>query len=207
MTSIYHITHIQNLRSIIAQAGLCCDTLTAERALGPIGIAHAHIKERRARRDVPGAMGGTLADYVPFYFAPRSPMLYAIHRGFVVGYNGGQQQVVHLVASAEQVVAKRLPFAFTDGHAEMLISQFFSNLADLTQVDWQIMQATYWNDTQEDGDRKRRRQAEFLTHRFFPWPLITEIGVMTPGVAQDVQTILRDAAHQPHVTVRRHWYY
>ena len=134
-------------------------------------------------------------------------MLYAIWRGAVQGYRGGQLNVAHLVASVEQVAEERLQFAFTDGHADMAFSQFFADLAALDQVDWQIMGATYWNDTQEDGDRSRRRQAEFLVHRFFPWTLITEIGVMTQGVAQAVQGMLQNAAHQPHVTVRRRWYY
>lgn len=77
MTDIYHITHISNLPSIIQHGGLYCDNLIPQRNLHPQGIAHQHIKERRARRIVNVAAGGTLADYVPFYFAPRSPMLYA----------------------------------------------------------------------------------------------------------------------------------
>ena len=29
----------------------------------------------------------------------------------------------------------------------------------------------------EDNDRKRKRQAEFLVHKFFPWQLVTEKGI------------------------------
>jgi hypothetical protein len=63
------------------------------------------------------------------------------------------------------------------------------------------MQETYRYDTTEDGDRKRRRQAEFLVHRFFPWTLVDEIGVMTRQMAHDVQQILQTSAHRPQVTV------
>lgn len=90
MTPIYHITHGRNLAAIIAAGGLWCDAQIAARGLTPLGIAHQHIKERRKQRIVPCAAGGTLADYVPFYFAPRSPMLYAIHSGYVERYDGGQ---------------------------------------------------------------------------------------------------------------------
>ena len=207
MTPIYHITHIRNLVSIIRQGGLCCDTLTAERALNPVGIAHSHIKERRARRRVLAGPGGTLADYVPFYFAPRSPMLYTIDRGNVVGYTEGQHPIVHLVASAERIAQERLLYAFTDGHADMALSQFFDDLQALDHVDWQVMQEIFWNDTVEDGDRKRRRQAEFLVHHFFPWTLIDEIGVMTRQMAHDVQQILQTSAHRPQVAVYQPWYY
>lgn len=207
MTPIYHITHLDNLPAILEQGGLWCDRESAQRGLLKVGIAHAHIKERRARRKVPVAAGGTLADYVPFYFAPRSPMLYAVHRGQVVDYRGGQSAVVHLVATAESVAASETPFGFTDGHADMALSRFFSDLADLKNVDWKMMRETYWNDTEADGDRKRRRQAEFLMHRFFPWPLVTEIGVINKAVAEKVTHALGKASHQPVVSVKSGWYY
>ena len=207
MTPIYHITHIENLPTILAQAGLWCDRESARRGLIKIGIAHAHIKERRAKRVVPAGPGGTLADYVPFYFAPRSPMLFAIHRNQVAGYLGGQSAVVHLVSTAENVQAGGKAFVFTDGHADMAISSYFSDLANLTRVDWKIMKETYWNDTPSDGDRKRRRQAEFLTHEFFPWNLFGEIGVINQGMADRVNSLLAGTPNVPVVSVRRGWYY
>jgi hypothetical protein len=33
----------------------------------------------------------------------------------------------------------------------------------------------YWRNTDEDGDRKRRRAAEFLVYNFFPFSLVTGI--------------------------------
>ena len=79
-TPIFHITHVENLASIIREGGLRCDREAAERGLAEVGIAHQHIKDRRAGRRVPLPPGGTLDDYVPFYFAPRSPMLYSSFR-------------------------------------------------------------------------------------------------------------------------------
>lgn len=207
MTPIYHITHGRNLAAIIAAGGLWCDAQIAARGLTPLGIAHQHIKERRRRRVVPCAAGGTLADYVPFYFAPRSPMLYAIHSGHVEGYDGGQAGVLHLVAEAETVAESGCVWAFTEGHAEIALTKFFTDLDFLSAVDWAIMKEIYWHDTDEDGDRKRRRQAEFLVHQFCAWELITEIGVINRQVADRVRAILEPAAHQPAVTVRRNWYY
>ena len=204
---IYHITHIRNLASILREGGLWCDREAGERGLVSTSIAHQHIKQRRAQRHVPCGPGGTLADYVPFYFAPRSPMLYAIHRGNVEGYTEGQEPILHLVSSVQTVVQAGLSFVFTDGHAEMAISRFFTNLEDLQEVDWKIMRARYWYDTFEDGDRKRRRQAEFLVHNFFPWELVHEIGVYNRKIAQQVETLIKQANHRPIIIVRRFWYY
>lgn len=207
MTLIYHITHVANLPAVLAQDGLWCDRESAQQGLAAVGIAHAHIKERRANRVVRLGPGGTLADYVPLYFAPRSPMLYAIHRNQVAGYRGGQADIVHLVSSAETVQAAGLPFVFTDGHADMEISSFFTNLNDLNHLDWRLMDSKYWHDTSSDGDRKRRRQAEFLVHRFFPWSLVTEVGVINRTAAERVHAALPGAAHVPVVSVHRDWYY
>ena len=208
MTPIYHITHVANLAGIIADGGLWCDRLQAVRAAGAVSIAHQHIKERRAKRQVPVAAGGTLADYVPFYFAPRSPMLFTIHRGNVQGYTEGQRPIVHLLSTVETAVALNKAWAFTDGHAEMAISQFFADLEQLSEVvDWTIMRSQYWNDTADDNDRKRRRQAEFLVHEFFDWHAISRISVHDNAVQRQVEMVLPNIDHGPEVVVEPGWYY
>lgn len=207
MPAIYHITHIHNLPLILQHGGLWCDNEKVKRQLNPVGIAHEHIKRRRAARLVPVSRGGVLADYVPFYFAPRSPMLYSITRGQVEGYREGQSPVLHLTSSIERVAESELPFTFTNGHAEMLTSRFYEDLADLDKVDWRIMREWYWNDTPEDGTRKWRRQAEFLVHNNFPLTLFDEIGVISGQKAEEVKQILAAEGHQIKVTVRSNWYY
>ena len=170
-------------------------------------IGMRHIKERRARKIIPIVPGGTLADYVPLYFAPRSPMLYAIHKGFVESYREGEEAVLHLVISVEQVLSKKIPYVFTDGHAEIAISRFYNDTGDLNKIDWEIMKAAYWNDTEQDNDRSRRRQAEFLVHRFCPWNLIEQIGVINNKMADSGNDILSSFEKYPEVMVQKKWYY
>jgi len=207
MTDIYHITHIRNLPNIIKDGGLWCDHVVSQRNLAHISIAHQHIKDRRAQKSVPIPPNGVVADYVPFYFAPRSPMLYSISRGGVAGYQGGQSDVLHLVSSAEAVQQSELTFVFTDGHAEMDISHFYQNLSDLNKIDWEIMQSRYWNDTNEDGDRKRRRQAEFLVREFFPFSLFVKVSVLKPSIEKQVAALLGEIQPKPIVQVAPAWYY
>lgn len=111
------------------------------------------------------------------------------------------------MTSVERIQRRQLPFLFTDGHAAELVSEFFKDLARLDRVDWQIMRARYWADTQEDGDRSRRRQAEFLVHHFFPWTLVEGIGVRDPRTALEVEALLAGTRHVPAVSVRPDWYY
>jgi hypothetical protein len=50
-----------------------------------VDIGDTSIKSRRARIEVRCRPGGKVCDYVPFYFAPRSPMLFSIQCGNVPG--------------------------------------------------------------------------------------------------------------------------
>lgn len=209
MTRIYHITHVTNLASILQRGGILCDRSCNAGNVQTQQIGYAHIKQRRMARVVPLPPQGTLGDYVPFYFAPRSPMLYTIERRNTPGYQEGQRRIIHLVSSIETVQAARPPvtWLFTDGHADMQYSNFFSSVDDLDKVDWPLMTARFWNDTSADGDRKRRRQAEFLVHQFFPWNLVETVGVIDQNLADEAEQVLQTAAHHPEVRIERAWYY
>jgi len=89
----------------------------------------------------------------------------------------------------------------------MRLTDFFDDLAQLNQIDWPLMHARYWYDTVRDNDRKRRRQAEFLVYKSFPWHLVTEIGVINTQMSERVDALLTDAKHKPAVVVHSNWYY
>lgn len=209
MTDIYHLTQIANLPTIIQEGCLWCETETIRRGLRPTNIGYEHIKERRRKWTVEVSEGGVLGDYVPFYFGPRSPMLYTISRGNVPGYTQGQNEILHLVANAEKISRDGLSFTFTDGHAVVELSRFFADLADFDKIDWEVMRSRYWNDTLQDPDRCRRRQAEFLIYLNLPWNYIQEIGVRLVTIERQVIQILDQMGvnHQPRVIVRPEWYY
>jgi hypothetical protein len=200
---IYHITSVDNLPGIIKAGGLLCNR--DAKNIEFVNIGHQNIKDRRTRKKVPCGPGGVVADYVPFYFAPRSPMLFTINKGNVEGYTHGQGPIVHLVSSTEAVDAEGLDWVFTEGHAVIDYTDFFDDFADLGKIDWPLMNARYWSDTDADGDRLRRRQAEFLVHGFFPWKLVLGIGVCNTATAQKAQGIVNGKV--PPVEVRQGWYY
>lgn len=203
---IYHITHIDNLSSILKAKGLFANSQLQPNQY--TDIAHGGIQDRRGRVQVPCAAGGTLHDYVPFYFAPRSPMLYAINRGNVEGYRDGQNPILHLVIDVNSLVECGLSFVFTDGHAVMAYSAFCddSSLLDYV-IDWDLMKSNYWFDTEDYPDRKRRRQAEFLVHEFCPWDFVIKIGVINSNIQNKVRNLLQQYDCRTPVNVYRNWYY
>ncbi len=206
-TLIYHITHKDNLGEIISNGGLVAQSQISYAGITYCNIAHNSIQDQRLITPVPCGPRGYLHDYVPFYFAPRSPMLYAIQMGNVDGSTAGQSDIVYIVSSTEGVKNAGLDFVFTDGHGIMNFSEFFDDLKDLDAVDWDIMSEKYWTDTLEDPDRKRRRQAEFLVYKQFPWALIEEIAVRNRSAESEVEGIISTTASKPPVSIQNNWYY
>lgn len=215
MTPIYHITHIANLPAIIAGGGLACDAEVERQGLCSQSIAYDTIKDRRRLRTVVNlageaiGAGGVLADYVPFYFANRSPMLYAIHRGYVPAYRGEQRDVIYLVSTAEAVASTGASWCFTDGHAVEGMTNFFESLVDLAKVNWEAVQTRNWggNHLFDNPDVKRRKQAEFLVHGSFPWDLIQHIGVLDQAMTLQITKQLDACDYKPTLSVESEWYY
>jgi len=207
-TSIYHITHIENLPSILEMGGLIANSRLKEENKNYLDIAYAHIQDRRANIPVPCSVGGFLNDYIPFYFAPRSPMMYTINKGNVATYRGGQKSIIYLVSDTEVIEKMGLNFAFTDGHAVIGYSDFYDDIENLEDViDWELMRSRYWANTLDDPDRKRRRQAEFLIHHFLPWDAVSEIGVINASSQSRTTDILQKFNLEKIVNIRYQWYY
>jgi hypothetical protein len=206
-TSIFHITPIENLQMILEASELRAKRALDQEDRGYTNIAHRSIQDRRAHTRIPCGPRGMLHDYVPFYFGPRSPMLFTISRGNVEGFTGGQGSIVHLVSTVQAVRAAGLGFVFTDGHGIMAFTDFYDDLTLLDEVDWPLMRARYWADTDDDLDRKRRRQAEFLVHQRFPVGLIQEIGVMDRQRKAETEALLAACGLAIPVSVRPGWYY
>lgn len=206
-TPVYHITSGKNLRSILSNKGLLSNAAVKRLGIDYTNIAYSNVQHRRLNTEVKQPPWGNLHDYVPFYFAPRSPMLYAIHRGLVEGYEDGQEYLIYLKTTVQKVGDAEYEFVFTDGHAVVAFSEYYKKIDDLKHIDWEIMSATYWADTEEDNDRTRRRQAEFLVHDLVPLSLIQEIRVMTPRIKNAVERILHENQFNIPVLVQRDWYF
>lgn len=203
---VYHFTRVEHL-TIIVQRGLLCDALADE--VLQVEVGNRGIKAQRARRVVPVAPGGVVADYVPFYYAPRSPMMFAIHCGNVSTYSEGCERLVYLVSTLERLHAAQLTVVGTDRNAVLEIADFSRELAEMVGlVDWPLMKARYWSNTEEDPDRRERRQAECLVHRLVPWSLIDTVVAKSEPVAAEVRAVLaRIGSDQPRISVRPGLYF
>lgn len=215
---IFHITAICNLASIAEAKRLYANTVLQKKKMKYGNIAYQGAQGKRAAKIVARPPGGVIHDYVPFYFAPRSPMLMAINEGRVDGCEYRQTDIVHLATTVEAVVEKGLDFVFYDCNATLDYANCYSNLRDLDKIDWDLFHEAprldgycryYFNDAKNPRyiRRKETRQAEFLVHKAIPLDLMDCVGVYSNAKAAEVKEILDEADINIPVEVKKAWYY
>lgn len=199
--SVSHITHFDNLTSILGQGCLWSDQKRIELGLTNQNIGYSHIKQRRLVRPVNVAAGGTIGQYVPFNFCPRSVMLFVIHRGHD-DFKGGQERVLHFISDVDTIRLTNDNCFFTDIHADLGYAEQIDDFTRINELDIKrIINERYWQDFKEE------KQAEFLAFESVQWQSIKQIGVKTQAIADEVIVLLQGAAHKPDVVVQPTWYY
>ena len=165
------------------------------------------IKQRRLCLPLDSRPGLHVGNCVPFYFCPRSIMLYVIHRANheSLNYRRGQGSIIHLEADLRRTVEwaeeQQYRWAFTSSNAGSSYFDNFCDLESLHEVDWEAVASRDWRNHQHG------KQAEFLIEGRFPWSLVTRIGVLSQQVYQQTKTALAGAEHRPPVETRPRWYY
>lgn len=207
---IYHITHVSNLASIVANQRLVSDAKRTTNQLSCFLVGMSTIKQRRLQEIEVSCYPGTkVGQYVPFYFCPRSIMLYILHRGNhqEITYTGGQKPIIHLQADLYSVIqwanTQNINWAFSDRNAGAYLATFYNNISYLSKLNWSAIEATDFRDAQI----KEGKQAEFLMLDFFPWQLIEKIGTLNNTIVPIIQNALTSIEHQPMISVERNWYF
>jgi len=200
---------VDNLQVVLSRDGLHAPNDTPNDGLTYRTIHDAAIQAKRQVTRISCGPDGTIHDYVPFYFGYLSPMMLQLKTGRVPGYSAGQDPLIYLVTTAQALANAGVRFVFSDGHGIAAFTSWFDDLAHLSKVDWSTVYERYWQDTADDMDRQRRKQAEFLVHRFCSWSFISEIGVIDVPMKARVETILAGSERSlgQTVAVRPEWYY
>ena len=204
---LFHLTHVSNLATI-ARDGLRCDSEVTDTRRAFTEVGNQDIKSRRRAQPVPIPPGGVVADYAPFYFAARSPMLYAIHGRNVPTYTGSQDELVYLVTSIDVVIEHGLATVFTDRNATLRFASYGTDPANIDRyVDWELMEARWWHNTPQEPDRMERRMAEFLVHRHVPWSAIIGVAARTEERRRQASAALATVGATATVMSRPGWYF
>lgn len=207
---IYHITHLDNLEGILEEGVIWSDAMMVKQKLDCNLVGMNKIKRRRLEElEVDCHAPRMVGDFVPFYFCPRSMMLYMLHKGnhLELTYKGGQRPIVHLQADLHEVVDWAddggVPWAFSDCNAGARYANFYRNIDLLDEVDWDAVRSNNFS----TPDVSHGKQAEFLYFESFPWGLVENIGVIDTTIKQKVKSELLSMDHTPRVIVKPSWYY
>ncbi|MBV4456438.1 DUF4433 domain-containing protein [Pseudomonas sp. COR58] len=201
---IWRIVHRDNLPWILENGLHCSNSQT--QAPQYVNIDNVDLIDKRRTRQVPIAPGGVLADYVPFYFTPFSVMMQNIHSGWSVQQRHNDEIVI-LVSSLYRIAELGLPFVFTNAHAYPGWTDYYSDLANLGQIDWSILQRRDFKRDPDDPRKMERYQAEALIHHHLP--ITGLLGIMCYSDAMKVR-IEQDVAARSltlPVHARPTWYF
>lgn len=77
----------------------------------------------------------------------------------------------------------------------------------MDELDWRTINSKRWFDTEDDPDRKRRKQAEFLIHMEMPIEAIYAIGVYNQRAKERAESILSRIGSKLEVIVFNSGYY
>lgn len=197
---------MDNLNHLFSEGMLTCPNHPAKDE-NYFNIGDQTLIESRNKKQIPVKPGGYFDDYVAFYFGNRPPMLYNIQQGFKNVIRRQPREIVYLVTSFPAVKEAELSFVFTDGHAYHNFTQFFNHESDLKLVDWNAVNLKRWDETEDDPDRKRRKQAEFLIYKEAPLELIRAIIVYDDAAKKQILSIFEQYDFECNVLVKTNWYY
>ncbi len=202
---LFRITHVENLAWILDH-GLHCRSST-ERDADFREIGQRELIARRARRAVPIEPFGTLADYVPFYFTPWSPMQMNVTTGHAGTPRTLPREVAILVTSMYRLDAHGDTVLVTDRHAYLRAARFTSGLPGLAGVDWDLLRRRDFQRAEEDPGKLERYQAEALVHRHLPIDRLAGIAVRDCVVEARIQTLLQRRGLSIKLATKPDWYF
>lgn len=200
---IWRIVHRENLAWIFENGLHCANSPVKDPNF--IAIGKADLIADRMTKPVVLPPGGTLADYVPFYFTPFSPMMMNIFSGRGV-VKRPRSDICILVSSLPKLQEMKHSFVFTDRHAYTDLANFYNDLEDLEVIDWEKIQDRDFKRNPEDPERFERYQAEALVYRRVPVDALIGVVCYSDPVKSEVVDLANELDIQIDIRKLPQWY-
>ncbi len=147
LTSLDHMTHINNLDTIL-KYGLQAHNNPYKKR----DISNQEVNNRRESREY--IYGRKIHEYVPFYFNPRNAMMYR-----------NKDEDIVILAFDKKLLAQD-NILFTDRNASTNSVNFYNKLNDLEKINWSLVKSKRWND--KAPIVKQIMMAEVLVYKQVP---------------------------------------
>lgn len=202
---IFRVTHVQNVRWILRNGLHCKNSNVIDPAF--VRIGNLELIQKRESRDVPVPPGGTLSDYIPFYFTPFSMMMYNIRTGFGGISQFPNNEIAILVSSLRTLEDEGRPTVFTDRHAYLRAAQFFASTTHLDHIDWALLQRKDFRRDPDDPEKTDRYQAEALVHQHLPVGSLRGIVCHDENVKRTLDQYAQEAGVALKIVSQPAWYF
>jgi hypothetical protein len=203
---IFRIVHVDNVPWILDHDGLHCRNWP-EQNPDYINIGNPELIDKRSRHRVPIPPGGTLSDFVPFYFTPFSIMMFNIKTGYGGIPRRENHDIVIFVSSIHHLRSLGVPFVFTNQHAYAVATEFFTEVERLDQIDWALLRSRNFKTDDMDPGKQLRYQAEALVHRHAPLAALQGIGCSDEAVRDRMTGWLSERGLKIPVKTTPSWYF
>lgn len=213
-TLIFHFTAIGNLDNIFKSGYLKSNNLLKKENIVTTNISYSHIQERRDKKIIKDNL--TLHDYVPFMFAPRSPMMYTLSRGNVPeAQEKNIENYIYFVSSVQHIHNLGIEYAFTDMHSTMAFTKTYHEIDSLEKIDWEMFfnepliggYSKYFLNNNKYPKRCETREAEFLIKDKISindnFSLVTKNDIIKEKVIE----LIKKYSININVEVESDWYY
>jgi len=201
---IFRILHRDNFPAILRDGILSRNA--ASRKHGYVDIGNLDLISRRQSHHVNIAPETTLADYVPFYFTPKSIMLYIIHTGRGVKQQSNSDIVI-ICTSLNRLESRGVQFIFSDRHAFLASARFYRSLSDLDKIDWKSLQNCDFRVDHNNPEKKERYMAEALVNHSMTCDSLLGVACCNEAVKSDINQILVAAGKSMKVLSKPDWYF
>jgi hypothetical protein len=174
--ALLHITHIDNLESIL-ETGLLAHNNQHRR----IDISDKVVNSRRKRKEP--IYNHKIHEYVPFFFNATNPMLYRVQQKYGEG-------IVILSLRREIALLPKTIFSF--GNAALDNAVFANDLNQVSQFNWDSIFRKEWiHNGIKNLDQVREMMSECLVHHKVGVEYIAEVHCLGPRVGSSVESICR----------------
>jgi hypothetical protein len=87
------------------------------------------------------------------------------------------------------------------------MAEYFTDLAQLDQIDWPLLQSRNFKHDPDDPGKKERYQAEALIWKHVPLSAVQGVCCYTPAVAQQIKAEVERRSLSFQVGVQQNWYF
>jgi hypothetical protein len=161
----FRITHISNIPHIVNYGLVRRNSPYKDNNF--VSIGDQTVVRLRSEKKI---FDECISEYIPFYFGPRSPMLYVIQHGYNEVKQEKAENIVYCVIKIDDVINSSLDCVFSNGHALSALTQFYHK-EQLTNINkiirYEDVYSSYWS-SDVDWDLKRRKEAELLIKNDIP---------------------------------------